>query len=448
MNKTKLIEQLQHRHSYEVEFHQAVLEVHEHLANVYDRFPEYEKLRIFERLIEPERTISFRVEWMDDNGDIQINRGYRVQMNSALGPYKGGLRFSPTVNLSILKFLAFEQIFKNALTGIPLGAGKGGANFDPKGKSDREIMTFCQNFSLELQRHVGHFTDVPAGDIGVGTREIGYMFGAYKKIQNQFTGWITGKGTDFGGSLIRSEATGYGLVYFAEEMLKSRKESLKNKKCIITGAGNVAQFAAQKLIELDAKVVVMSDSSGNIYAENGLTKEQLKKLMHFKNDLRKSLADYTKDEESLTFFPIDREAEKWEYKVDCIFPCATQNEVNEDAINKMKKAGVMLLAEGANMPLTDEAQAAILSSEILYAPGKASNAGGVAVSGIEMSQNRIGQYWTAEEVDRRLKNIMKEIHNNCLSVAKEYGFKDNYTAGANIGGFLKVASAMKQQGVI
>jgi glutamate dehydrogenase (NADP+) len=403
-------------------------------------------------MAEPERLISFRVNWLDDEGEVQVNRGFRVQMNSALGPYKGGLRFHPSVNQSILKFLAFEQIFKNALTGLPLGGGKGGADFNPKGKSDAEIMRFCQAFMGELYRHIGHFTDVPAGDIGVGGREIGYLFGAYKKMKNEFTGVLTGKGREWGGSLIRPEATGYGLVYFSQYMLENLGDNLNGKKCIVSGSGNVAQFTLEKLIELGAKPITASDSSGYIVDEEGIDNEKLAFIKEIKNTNRGRISEYLERYPDAKYHEVESEEDHnplWKIKADCAFPCATQNEINKEDAENLKKTGIKLLTEGANMPLTPEAIDIICESEILYAPGKATNAGGVAVSGLEMSQNRIGVYWSREEVDEKLKNIMKNIHDSCVKTAEEYNLNQHdYLASANIFGFLKVADAMKAQGVI
>ncbi|MGJ3235401.1 NADP-specific glutamate dehydrogenase [Marivirga sp.] len=452
MSENELLEQIKKRNPNEPEFIQAVDEVISSIGIVFKKHPEYHRLKLLERMAEPERLISFRVNWLDDNGDVQVNRGFRVQMNSALGPYKGGLRFHPSVNQSILKFLAFEQIFKNALTGLPLGGGKGGADFNPKGKSDAEIMRFCQAFMGELYRHIGHFTDVPAGDIGVGGREIGYLFGAYKKMKNEFTGVLTGKGREWGGSLIRPEATGYGLVYFSQYMLEKIDDSLKDKKCIVSGSGNVAQFTLEKLIELGAKPITASDSSGYIIDEEGIDTEKLEHIKQIKNINRGRISEYLEKYPDAKYEEVDGEKDHnplWKTKADCAFPCATQNEINEKDAENLKKTGIKLLTEGANMPLTPEAIDIICESEILYAPGKATNAGGVAVSGLEMSQNRIGVYWSREEVDEKLKNIMKDIHDNCVKTAEEYELNQHdYLASANIFGFLKVADAMKAQGVI
>jgi len=452
MSENELLEQIKKRNPHEPEFIQAVDEVISSIGIVFKKHPEYHHLKLLERMAEPERLISFRVNWLDDEGEVQVNRGFRVQMNSALGPYKGGLRFHPSVNQSILKFLAFEQIFKNALTGLPLGGGKGGADFDPKGKSDAEIMRFCQAFMSELYRHIGHFTDVPAGDIGVGGREIGYLFGTYKKLRNEFTGVLTGKGREWGGSLIRPEATGYGLVYFAQYMLEKIKDSLKDKKCLVSGSGNVAQFTMEKLIELGATPISASDSSGYIIDQAGIDNEKLEYIKEIKNVNRGRISEYLEKYPDAKY--EDKSPEKdynplWQTKADCAFPCATQNEINKKDAENLKKSGIKIIAEGANMPLTAEAIDIICASEILYAPGKATNAGGVAVSGLEMSQNRIGVYWSREEVDDKLKNIMKDIHESCVKTAEEYDLNQHdYLASANIFGFLKVADAMKAQGVI
>lgn len=452
MSENELLEQIKKRNPNEPEFIQAVDEVISSIGIVFKKHPEYHHLKLLERMAEPERLISFRVNWLDDAGEVQVNRGFRVQMNSALGPYKGGLRFHPSVNQSILKFLAFEQIFKNALTGLPLGGGKGGADFNPKGKSDAEIMRFCQAFMGELYRHIGHFTDVPAGDIGVGGREIGYLFGAYKKIKNEFTGVLTGKGREWGGSLIRPEATGYGLVYFSKYMLEKVGDSLNDKKCIVSGSGNVAQYTLEKLIELGAKPITASDSSGYIVDEEGIDTEKLEFIKEIKNLNRGRISEYLEKYPNAKYEEVDSKQDSnplWKIKADCAFPCATQNEINKKDAENLKKTGIKLLTEGANMPLTTEAIDIICESEILYAPGKATNAGGVAVSGLEMSQNRIGVYWSREEVDEKLKAIMKNIHENCVKTAEEYDLNQHdYLASANIFGFLKVADAMKAQGVI
>jgi glutamate dehydrogenase (NADP+) len=439
------------RNAHEPEFLQAVDEVLQSIYPVLERHAEFRRLKIFERMTEPERLISFRVTWLDDKGEAQVNRGYRVQMNSAIGPYKGGLRFHPTVTPSILKFLAFEQIFKNALTGIPMGGGKGGSDFDPKGKSENEIMKFCQAFMGELARHIDDRTDVPAGDIGVGGREIGYMYGAYKKIKNEFTGVLTGKGIGWGGSLIRTEATGYGLIYFAENMLQASGSSIQGKTCLVSGSGNVAQYAIEKIIQLGGKAVTASDSNGFIYDEAGITPERLEFLKDLKNNKRGRIKEYADAFKGVTYQEINPQADHnplWSIKANCAFPCATQNEVNASDAQHLVKNGVKLLAEGANMPTTIDGINVLLDHGIMYAPGKASNAGGVATSGLEMTQNYMGQNWTREEVDQKLQTIMKGIHQNCLAAAKEYGHEGNYMAGANIAGFLKVAKAMQAQGVI
>ena len=448
---TDILKVIKARDPNEKEFHQAVEEVVDSVKPVLDRNPQYRENGILERLVEPERVVMFQVPWVDDEGQVQVNRGYRVQMSSAIGPYKGGLRFHPSVNLSILKFLAFEQVFKNALTTLAMGGGKGGSDFDPKGKSDNEVMRFCQGFMMELFRHIGPNTDVPAGDIGVGAREIGYLFGMYRKLANEFTGVLTGKSLGWGGSLIRPEATGYGCVYFASEMLAVRNQTLEGKVCLVSGSGNVAQFTVEKLIELGAKVVTLSDSSGYIYDEEGMNQDKLAFVKRLKNIRRGrikeyvdkySQAVYTEADSTLDFNPL------WNHKANCAFPCATQNEINsKDAQNLMKNA-VTLVAEGANMPSTPEAIHIFLDKKILYAPGKASNAGGVAVSGLEMAQNSMRLSWPREEVDARLKIIMKSIHKACLDAAAEYGVQGNYMAGANMAGFIKVVNAMIDQGLV
>lgn len=450
MQAKELIQQIQSRNPHEPEFLQAVEEVVLSVWPVIERHPEFQKLRILERLVEPERMISFRVAWLNDRNEIQVNRGYRVQMSSAIGPYKGGLRFHPSVNPSVLKFLAFEQIFKNALTGIPMGGGKGGSDFDPKGKSDAEVMKFCQAFMGELARHIHHRLDVPAGDIGVGGREIGYLFGAYKKIKNEFTGVLTGKGIGWGGSLIRTEATGYGLIYFAEYMLQEKKDSMKGKTCLVSGSGNVAQYAIEKIIHLGGKAVTASDSNGFVYDASGFTHEKLEFLKDLKNNRRGRIKEYA-DRYSCEYHEVNANHPVnplWGIKADCAFPCATQNEISaQDAINLVKN-GIKLLSEGANMPTTIDAINILIDHGVMYSPGKASNAGGVATSGLEMTQNYMGTNWTSEEVDTRLQGIMKDIHRTCLAAAKEYGKPGNYLVGANIAGFLKVAKAMQDQGVI
>ncbi len=447
----KLMADVKAKNPSEPEFHQAVQEVAESLVLVLDRHPEYRSARILERIIEPERVILFRVPWMDDQGDVQVNRGFRIEMNSAIGPYKGGLRFHPSVNLGILKFLAFEQVFKNSLTTLPMGGGKGGSDFDPKGKSDNEVMRFCQSFMSELFRHIGPDTDVPAGDIGVGGREIGFLFGMYRKLRNEFTGVLTGKGLHWGGSLIRPEATGYGAVYFAAEMLKTRGEELKGKACLVSGSGNVAQYTAEKLLQLGAKPVTLSDSGGYIYDEAGITKEKLDFVMDLKNVRRGRIKEYADKFKGAVYAPIDPKLDHnplWAHKAQCAFPSATQNEINgKDAANLLKN-GVYVVSEGANMPTTIEGVNQFLDAKILYGPGKAANAGGVATSGLEMSQNSMRLSWSREEVDQRLHGIMVNIHKNCFETAKKYGTPGNYVNGANIAGFLKVANAMMDQGLV
>jgi glutamate dehydrogenase (NADP+) len=435
----------------EEEFHQAVQEVVESLTLVLDRQPQYRRAKILERIIEPERAIMFRVAWADDKGELHVNRGFRVQMNSAIGPYKGGLRFHSTVNLGILKFLAFEQVFKNALTTLPMGGGKGGSDFDPHGKTDAEVMRFCQAFMCELWRHIGPDTDVPAGDIGVGAREIGYLFGMYKKLKNEFTGVMTGKGLTWGGSVIRPEATGYGAVYFAEEMLKTRKEDLKGKTALVSGSGNVSQYTVEKLISLGAKPVTMSDSSGYIFDEEGITREKLAFVMELKNVRRGRISEYADKFKGAVFTKHDPKLDHnplWNHKAQCAFPSATQNEINsKDAANLLRN-GVYVVSEGANMPSTKDAVDQFLDAKILFGPGKAANAGGVATSGLEMAQNSMRVRWTREEVDARLFNIMRTIHENCARTAEKYGTPGNYVNGANIAGFVKVADAMMDQGLV
>lgn len=438
-------EQVQAKNGHESEYLQAVQEVLESLEPVVEKMPELEANSILERIVEPERVIMFRVPWMDDSGKVQVNRGFRVQYNSAIGPYKGGIRFHPSVNLSILKFLGFEQVFKNSLTTLPMGGGKGGADFDPHGKSDAEVMRFCQSFMTELYRHIGADTDVPAGDIGVGGREVGYMFGQYKRICNEFTGVLTGKGLQFGGSLIRPEATGYGCVYFAQNMLAVKGDDFKGKVCAVSGSGNVAQFCAEKLIQLGAKPVTLSDSAGFIYDPDGIDAEKLAFVKELKNVKRGRIKEYADKYPSATY---TAGARPWSVKCDCAFPCATQNELNGDEAKALIANGVKLVAEGANMPSTPEAVAAFQAAGVMFAPGKASNAGGVATSGLEMSQNSIRMSWSREEVDEKLKGIMKDIHDNAYAAAKQFGMEGNYVAGANIAGFLKVAQAMIAQGVV
>ncbi|MBU2511358.1 NADP-specific glutamate dehydrogenase [bacterium] len=433
------------------EFHQAVQEVLESVRPVLDRNPEYGQSRIIERVTEPERVIQFRVPWMDDSGQVQVNRGFRIEMNSAIGPYKGGLRFHPSVNLSILKFLAFEQVFKNALTTLPMGGGKGGSDFDPKGKSDNEVMRFCQSFMSELFRHIGPNTDVPAGDIGVGGREIGFLFGMYKKLRNEFTGVLTGKSIAWGGSLIRPEATGYGCVYFASEMLATRNDDLTGKVCLVSGSGNVAQYTVEKLLEMGAKPITLSDSSGYIYDEEGIDSDKLAFIMKLKNIKRGRISEYVDQYPGAVYTPVDKSLDHnplWNHKADCAFPSATENEVNHKDATNLINNGIKLIAEGANMPSTPDAISHYLDSKILYGPGKAANAGGVAVSGLEMSQNSMRLNWPKEEVDNRLKEIMKSIHTACIGAAETYGQPGNYVAGANIAGFLKVVNAMQDQGLV
>jgi glutamate dehydrogenase (NADP+) len=435
----------------EPEFHQAAMEVVESLAPVLERHPEYRKMKILERISEPERVIMFRVPWVDDKGEIQINKGYRIEMNSAIGPYKGGLRFHPTVYIGLLKFLAFEQVFKNSLTTLPMGGGKGGANFDPKGKSDMEVMRFCQSFMTELQRHIGQFTDVPAGDIGVGGREIGFLFGQYKRVKNEFVGVLTGKGLEWGGSLVRPEATGYGAVYFAAEMLGTRGQTLEGKTCLVSGSGNVAQYTIEKILDLGGKAVTCSDSSGWIYDEAGFDREKLAFLLELKNVKRGRISEYADKFKSAVYTPVDPKADfnpLWNHKAACAFPSATQNEVNaKDAANLLKN-GVYVVSEGANMPTVPEGVDQFLQAKILYGPGKAANAGGVATSGLEMSQNSLRLSWTREEVDTRLHGIMKAIHKQCVDAAAEYDTPGNYVNGANIAGFVKVADSMLDQGIV
>ena len=435
----------------EPEFHQAVREVLDSLRLVLQRHPEYREARILERITEPERVLMFRVPWIDDHGQVQVNRGFRIEMNSAIGPYKGGLRFHPSVNLGILKFLAFEQVFKNSLTTLPMGGGKGGSDFDPKGKSDNEVMRFCQSFMIELQRHIGPDTDVPAGDIGVGGREIGFLFGQYKRLRNEFTGVLTGKGLNWGGSLIRPEATGYGCVYFADEMLKTRNDSLKNKLCLVSGSGNVSQYTVEKLLDFGAKPLTFSDSNGVVYDPDGIDREKLAYVMDLKNLKRGRIRDYTDKYKKAIFMPTDVKLDHnplWAIKADCAFPSATQNEINAKDAATMIANGITVVAEGANMPSTLEATKLFLEAKILYGPAKAANAGGVATSGLEMSQNSMRINWTREEVDDRLHKIMIAIHKNCYDTAKEYGTPGNLVNGANIAGFLKVANAMMDQGLV
>jgi glutamate dehydrogenase (NADP+) len=439
------------RDPFEKEFHQAVTEVAESVKPVLDRNADYRHAGIMERIIEPERVIQFRIPWVDDQGKVQVNRGFRIQMNSAIGPYKGGLRFHPSVNLSILKFLAFEQVFKNALTTLPIGGGKGGSDFDPKGKSDFEVMRFCQSFMSELYRHIGPDTDVPAGDIGVGGREIGYLFGMYKKLRNEFTGVLTGKSLNWGGSLIRPEATGYGAVFFAAEMLATRNETLENKTCLVSGSGNVAQYTTEKINQLGGRVVTLSDSSGYIYDEQGIDDAKLKFVMVLKNVKRGRIKEYADKYPNAVYTALDASQEfnpLWNHKADCAFPSATQNEINAKDAQNLVNNGVQVISEGANMPTVPDGVDIFLDNRLLYAPGKAANAGGVATSGLEMCQNSMRLSWTREEVEARLKHIMQSIHKACLNAAEEYGTPGNYVNGANIAGFVKVADAMIDQGIV
>ena len=442
-NVEVFMEKLKEKNPGEKEFHQAVQEVAESLMPFIEKNPKYTKAKILERIAEPERTIIFRVPWLDDNGDIQINRGYRIEMNSAIGPYKGGLRLHPSVNLSILKFLAFEQVFKNSLTTLPIGGGKGGSDFDPKGKSDNEVMKFCQSFMSELFRHIGPNTDVPAGDIGVGGREIGYLFGQYKRLRNEFTGILTGKALNWGGSLIRPEATGYGCVYFAKEMLKTKKDSFKDKTCIVSGSGNVAQFTTEKIIQLGGKVVTLSDSSGMIYDPDGIDDKKLAYVMDLKNIKRGRIKEYA-EEYNCDYYAGKR---PWEIECDLAFPSATQNEISKDDAQKLVDNGVIGVSEGANMPTEADGVEIFLDAKILYGPGKAANAGGVATSALEMSQNSLRYAWSREEVDEKLHNIMCRIHESCVKYGKDGGFV-NYVNGANIAGFVKVADSMLDHGVV
>src|SRR5438094_8778667 len=429
----------------EVEFHQAVREVAQSVELVLQRHPKYREAKILERIIEPERVVMFRVPWVDDAGVVQVNRGYRIEMNSAIGPYKGGLRFHPTVYLGLLKFLAFEQVFKNALTTLPMGGGKGGSDFDPKGRSEGEVMRFCQSFMTELQRHIGQFTDVPAGDIGVGGREIGYLFGQYKRIRNEFTGVLTGKGLSWGGSLIRPEATGYGAVYFAHEMLETRDDSLEGKTCLVSGAGNVAQYTVEKLLDMGAKPITMSDSTGFVYDPDGIDEEKLAWVKSIKNVRRGRISEYAKKFRGSKYLAGQR---PWGIKCDCAFPCATQNEISVEDAKKLIDNGCYLVSEAANMPSVPAAVDLFLEKKILFGPGKAANAGGVATSGLEMSQNSMRLPWPREEVDSCLRHIMSTIFKNAWETAAEYGQPGNLVVGANIAGFVKVADAMLDQGVV
>ncbi len=446
-----IMEQILNRDPAEKQFHQAVAEVLETVKPVLDRNPEYRQSAVLERITEPERVIMFRVVWQDDQGQVQVNRGFRVEMNSAIGPYKGGLRFHPSVNLGIIKFLAFEQVFKNALTTLAMGGGKGGSDFNPKGKSDNEVMRFCQAFMTELSRHIGPNTDIPAGDIGVGAREIGYLFGMYKKLRNEFTGVLTGKSLNWGGSLIRPEATGYGAVYFAAEMLATKNETLEGKTCLVSGSGNVAQFTVEKILHLGGTAVTLSDSSGYIYDEQGIDAEKLAWVKELKNIRRGRINEYAEKYPQAVYTEVDPTLEYnplWAHRADCAFPCATENEINDRDANNMVTNGVRLISEGANMPSTPEAVAIFVDHQLLYAPGKAANAGGVAVSGLEMAQNSMRLNWPREEVDGRLKIIMKSIHQTCIDAATSYNIPGNYVVGANIAGFVKVVDAMLDQGLV
>lgn len=439
------------RDRHEVEFHQAVKEVFESVKPVLDTNHHYRQEGILERIVEPERVIMFRVPWVDDQGQVHVNRGFRIEMNSAIGPYKGGLRFHPSVNLSILKFLAFEQVFKNALTSLPMGGGKGGSDFDPKGKSDGEVMRFCQSFMAELYRHIGPNTDVPAGDIGVGAREIGYLFGMYKKIANEFTGVLTGKSLNWGGSLIRPEATGYGAVYFAAEMVETRSETLDGKTCLVSGSGNVAQYTMEKLLDLGATPVTFSDSSGYVFDEEGIDREKLNHIMELKNIQRQRVSAYTEKYPDAVYTPVDPSLSHnplWNHKADCAFPSATQNEINDQDAQNLVNNGVHVVSEGANMPTTPEGIDIFIDNKVLYGPGKAANAGGVSVSGLEMSQNSMRLNWPREEVDNRLRGIMKNIHKMCAETAEQYNCPGNYVVGANIAGFIKVVDTMIDQGIV
>ncbi len=447
----ELTEKVRAKNPGEKEFHQAVEEVLEALEPTVAKHPEFVKAGIYERIVEPDRAILFRVPWVDDKGNVQVNKGFRVQYNNAIGPYKGGLRFHPSVNLGIIKFLGFEQIFKNALTTLPMGGGKGGSDFDPKGKSDGEVMRFCQAFMRELFRHIGADVDVPAGDIGVGGREIGFLYGYYKKIRNEHTGVLTGRGLEWGGSLIRPEATGYGSVYFAAEMLGTRKEELKGKTALVSGSGNVSQYTIEKLLDLGAKPVTCSDSAGYIYDEAGFDREKLKFMMDLKNNRRGRISEYTEKYPKAVYTPVDPKLDYnplWNHKADCAFPSATQNEINVQDAQHLIKNGVYVVSEGANMPTTPEGVQVFLDNKILYGPGKAANAGGVATSGLEMSQQSQRFYWSREEVDQKLHRIMKDIHKAAFETAAAYGQPGNLVLGANIAGFTKVAKAMLAYGVV
>ena len=444
-NVQEFLDKVSQRNPHEPEFLQAVHEVAETIIPFIEENKKYQNQMLLERMVEPERVVMFRVPWTDDNGDIQVNRGFRIQMNSAIGPYKGGLRFHPSVNLSILKFLAFEQVFKNSLTTLPMGGGKGGSDFDPKGKSDKEVMRFCQSFMTELSKHIGANTDVPAGDIGVGSREVGYMFGQYKRLQNEFTGILTGKGLSYGGSLIRPEATGYGNVYFAQNMLKTKGDSLDGKTVVISGSGNVAQYAAEKALQLGAKVVTMSDSGGYIYDEEGINEEKLSFIMEIKNEKRGRIKEYL---DKYSDAKYQEGKTPWGEKCDVALPCATQNELQEEDAKKLVENGCKLVGEGANMPCTPEAVEVFQKAKILFSPGKASNAGGVATSGLEMSQNSLRLNWTSEEVDQKLHQIMNDIHEACVKYGSDDDGYVDYVKGANIAGFVKVADAMLAQGAV
>ncbi|MCF7958837.1 MAG: NADP-specific glutamate dehydrogenase [Phycisphaerae bacterium] len=439
-----VMDKVKSRDGHQAEFLQAVEEVLDSLDAVIERNPKYQEHRILERITEPERVFMFRVPWIDDKGDIQVNRGFRIEMNSAIGPYKGGLRFHPSVNLGILKFLAFEQVFKNSLTTLPMGGGKGGSDFDPKGKSDNEVMRFCQSFMTELCKHIGPDTDIPAGDIGVGGREIGFMFGQYKRIRNEFTGILTGKGLNWGGSLIRTEATGYGSVYFAQNMLATRGDSIEGKVCAVSGSGNVAQYTVEKVNDLGGKCVTLSDSSGSIYDPAGIDAEKLAFVIELKNVKRGRIKEYANKFKNVEYM----EGRPWGIKCDCAFPSATQNEISRTEAETLVKNGCFVVSEGANMPTEPGGVEVFLKNKILYGPGKAANAGGVAVSGLEMSQNSQRLSWTREEVDQRLETIMKAIHTQAFNASQEYGAKDNLVVGANIAGFVKVADSMIDQGVV
>jgi glutamate dehydrogenase (NADP+) len=447
----QVLGQVRAKNPAEPEFHQATQEVFDSLVPVLERHPEYRSAKLLERISEPERVIMFRVPWMDDRGEVQVNRGFRIEMNSAIGPYKGGLRFHASVNLGILKFLAFEQVFKNSLTTLPMGGGKGGSDFDPKGRSDAEVMRFCQSFMTELWRHIGPDTDVPAGDIGVGGREIGFLFGQYKRLANEFTGVLTGKGINWGGSLIRPEATGYGCVYFADEMLKTQNQSLAGKTCLVSGSGNVSQYTVEKLLDLGAKPVTLSDSDGMIHDPDGINREKLAWVMDLKNVRRGRIKEYTDKWKGSTYASMDHKSglnPLWNIKAECAFPSATQNEISQKDASNLVKNSVMLVAEGANMPSTIEAIQVYLDAGILYGPAKAANAGGVATSGLEMSQNSMRLAWSRDEVDQRLHQIMVAIHQTCYETAERYGTPGNLLNGANIGGFVKVANAMLDQGLV